>query len=163
VAAHVVVSIFIVNNSRETIPFVFCNCRFGSRRSRARGRWRDIVAWVSFRKSAAGWQLSPFFWQTYPFVISWEIAGRGLVLAAKNPAQSPARAARVVLLNTRFWKIPVTRVKRIRWGELISRKTFDRSGAYRPLTTAKALALAARLGRFRRESGHPLNSEGVMV
>jgi hypothetical protein len=35
------------------------------------------------------------------------------VRATKNPARSPARAAGVVSVNTLFWKILVTRVKRI--------------------------------------------------
>jgi hypothetical protein len=38
--------------------------------------------------------------------------------ATKNPARSPARAAGVLSVNTLFWKILVTRVKRIMRGNL---------------------------------------------
>jgi hypothetical protein len=50
----------------------------------------------------------------YPFVISRENTPAGVwSVQQKNPVQSSARAARVVLVNTLFWKIPVTRVNRI--------------------------------------------------
>jgi hypothetical protein len=40
-------------------------------------------------------------------------AAAARVRATKNPARSPARAAGVLSVNTLFWKILVTRVKRI--------------------------------------------------
>ena len=40
-------------------------------------------------------------------------AAAACVRATKNPARSPARAAGVLSVNTLFWKILVTRVKRI--------------------------------------------------
>jgi hypothetical protein len=39
-------------------------------------------------------------------------AGAACVRATKNPARHPARAAGVASVNTLFWKILVTRVKR---------------------------------------------------
>src|SRR5262249_50483730 len=52
----------------------------------------------------------------YPFLWSPENtpgAAAAGVRATKNPAQSPARVAGVLSVNTLFWKILVTRVKRI--------------------------------------------------
>jgi len=52
----------------------------------------------------------------YPFLLSHENTPRAAaacVRATKNPARSPARAAGVLSVNTLFWKILVTRVKRI--------------------------------------------------
>src|SRR6266436_3156049 len=51
----------------------------------------------------------------YPFLLSHENTPRAAaarVRATKNPARSPARAADVLSVNTLFWKILVTRVKR---------------------------------------------------
>ena len=46
--------------------------------------------------------------------VRWRlIAAAMCVRAAKSPARCPVRAAGVVSVNTLFWKILVTRVKRV--------------------------------------------------
>ena len=84
------VCIFIVKNSRETMAARFCNRRFASRCS------RNGMAQVSF-----------LIWRE-----NTTSAAAACERATKHPARHPARAAGVVLMNTLFWKILVTRVKR---------------------------------------------------
>src|SRR5258707_3894152 len=61
--------------------------------------------------------------------------------ATKSPARSPARAAGVVSMNTLFWKILVTRVKR-------KVRAFDR-GAFPGGTRTAQSDAAIRWGRRR--------------
>ena len=88
---HAVVGIFIVNNSPETMAGRFYNRRFASRSSRD----GCAAAWMSSLRR----------------VLS--VLARTCVRAAKSPARSPVRAAGVISVNTLFWKILVTRVKRV--------------------------------------------------
>src|SRR5260370_40722208 len=78
------------------------------------------------------------------FPIAWENAPRApaaCARATKSPARSPARAAGVVSMNTLFWKILVTRVKR-------KVRAFDR-GAFPGGTRTAQSDAAIRWGRRR--------------
>jgi len=49
-----------------------------------------------------------------PMTARWRLAAAATCLrATKSPARRPVRAAGVVSVNTFFWKILVTRVKRV--------------------------------------------------
>src|SRR5436309_13661792 len=76
------------------------------------------------------------------------LRGGGLRGATKNPARSPARAAGTVSVNTLFWKILVTRVKR-------KVRAFDRGafpGGRGPLRVTVRGGEAAGAGALERAS-----------
>jgi hypothetical protein len=123
---HAGVGIFIVKNSRETMAARFCNRQFASPSAHA-GALPDCVPRAATRTdsrfglSETAWLWSPVFPCFFCKHDKSAARGRTRVRATKNPARSPARAAGVLSVSTLFWKILVTRVKRIMRGNLIWR------------------------------------------
>jgi len=124
---HARVGIFIVNNRRETMTpsclqpavcIAILACRSVAR-SRAPAWPAGRVPALAFLKlHGCGLLYFPVFSAN---TTNPRRAAAARVRATKNPARSPARAADVLSMNTLFWKILVTRVKRMMKGNLMRR------------------------------------------
>src|SRR5262249_26314905 len=104
-----------------------------------------------FRLSQTAWLI--------PFCLRVKIrrcAAASCVRAAKSPARFPVRAADVISVDTLFWKILVTRVKRffrklVRWAK--PREIHHNLRGGRPSTRGKGAAMMV-LGQPIATAGH---------